>query len=167
MRMDIYAANLVDGETVSGGLKAKLDDIMKSGSGKLIMETFEEFVRESYGERSADGMHFRKSKEIYENFRFSPAYDMFFNQLVTDAKFAADFINGIIPTPKDGTTAAVVKPQDFKPKADGGLKVVRDVPQAEETPKDDLALSEEELDLIRAARAAKEAPTEEVPTEDK
>lgn len=67
-------------------------------NGRKIMETFEDLIRRSYGKKSLDGVRFEKTEEIWNEFRQSEAYSELFVELVTDAKKAADFINGVIPS---------------------------------------------------------------------
>lgn len=78
-----------------------LDKVVKrdtlSGNGKAIIETFEDLIKRSYGRKSLDGKRFEKSEEIYKEFYESEAYSEFFMEIITDAKAAADFFNGIMP----------------------------------------------------------------------
>lgn len=67
-------------------------------NGKKIMETFEDLIRRSYGRKSLDGISFEKSEEAWKAFYQSEAYSKLFVELVTDAKAAAAFVNGIIPS---------------------------------------------------------------------
>lgn len=66
-------------------------------NGKKIMEIFDGLIKLAYGKKSLDGRKFEKSDEIYNDFYQTEAYSKLFVELVTDAKKAADFINGIIP----------------------------------------------------------------------
>lgn len=81
----------------SGGLKAKLEQMIALKDAKAIMETFESILEMSYGEKSLDGRKFMKSKDIFEEFKSTMAYDKIFMELVTDEKASLDFINGILP----------------------------------------------------------------------
>lgn len=67
-------------------------------NGRKIMETFEDLIHRSYGKKSLDGVRFEKTEEIWNEFRQSEAYSELFVELVTDAKKAANFINGVIPS---------------------------------------------------------------------
>lgn len=67
-------------------------------NGKRIMETFEDLIHRSYGRKTLDGIGFEKSEEMWKEFRQSEAYSELFVELVTDAKKAATFVNGIIPS---------------------------------------------------------------------
>lgn len=66
-------------------------------NGRRIMEIFEDLIHRSYGRKSMDGICFEKSEEMWLEFYQSEAYSELFTELVTDAKKAAAFVNGIIP----------------------------------------------------------------------
>lgn len=74
-----------------------LQDLIAKNDGPTIMKTFDEIIRMAYGERSEDGRRFIKSPELSEAFAQTPMYDKLYMELCTDAKAAADFVNGIIP----------------------------------------------------------------------
>lgn len=74
-----------------------LQAIIDSGDGALIIETFEMLVELSYGVRSENGRTFIKNKQVWLDFYQSDAYSEFFMKLVTDAKFGATFVNGLMP----------------------------------------------------------------------
>lgn len=80
-----------------GGLTEYLKRIISAKDGKTIMDTFEDLIFKSYGEKTPDGRRFVKSKELSEAFTQTEAYDVFFMKLVTDDKAAVDFVNGIVP----------------------------------------------------------------------
>lgn len=67
-------------------------------NGKKIMEIFEDLIHRSYGKKSLDGIRFEKTEESWIEFYQSEAYSELFTELVTDAKKAAAFVNGIIPS---------------------------------------------------------------------
>lgn len=83
--------------SVNGGFSTMVEDIVKSNDGARIMELFKEIVLKSYGEKSADGKRFIKSKELSEAFSQTEAYSEIFMELATNDKAAADFVNGIMP----------------------------------------------------------------------
>jgi hypothetical protein len=66
-------------------------------NGRKIMEIIEDLIHRSYGRKSLDGRKFEKSEEIWLDFFQTEAYSEFFSEIVTDAKKAAAFVNGIIP----------------------------------------------------------------------
>lgn len=84
-------------ELGKGGMEEYINRIVKAGNGEEIVAMFEKFIKESYGVRSIDGRRFIKNAEVLEEFTSSAAYDVFFLQLVTDAAFGAEFVNGIMP----------------------------------------------------------------------
>jgi hypothetical protein len=79
------------------GMIDELNRIIKKQNGAEIIAAFEGFVKDSYGIKSDDGRRFIKTDEVYQEFRSSGAYDVFFLKLVTDAEFGAKFINGLLP----------------------------------------------------------------------
>ena len=92
-------AELVELElSESGGLAETLKAIIDSKDGAKIIEYFKKIILMSYGERSVDGRRFMKSPEIANSFSHTEAYSSLFMELATDAKEAADFVNGIMPS---------------------------------------------------------------------
>ena len=83
--------------SVKGGYDAQLKSIASGMNGAGIMEFFENLIKQSYGEKSDDGRRFLKSEDISLSFMQSPAYEVLFEELVTDDKAAAAFVNGIFP----------------------------------------------------------------------
>ena len=83
--------------SVRGGLSAMLEELVKSGDNARIVEIFKDLVLRSYGEKSADGKRFVKSKELSEAFSQTEAYSEIFMELALDEKAAAAFLNGILP----------------------------------------------------------------------
>lgn len=83
--------------SVDGGLSVMLENIVASKDNKQIIAIFKEIVLKSYGEKSADGRRFIKSKELSEAFSQTEAYSEIFMSLALNEKEASDFINGIMP----------------------------------------------------------------------
>ena len=77
--------------------EAWLNEITTSKDGKVIVDTFESIVRMAYGVKDENGKRFKKGEEVWLDFYESDAYSEFFVKLVTDATFAAEFVNGIMP----------------------------------------------------------------------
>lgn len=90
-----------------GGLTKLLGKIIQEEDQPKIVEYFDKFIALSYGEKSADGQRFVKSKELSDAFFQCPAYDVLFMELMKDAKAAADFMNAIIPQHKGDAPAAL------------------------------------------------------------
>lgn len=83
--------------THPGGYTEYLQKIIDSKDQQSIMEAFKFMLLKAYGEKSEDGRHFRKSKQITEDFESTEAYSEIFVNLMTDAAEAAAFVNGIMP----------------------------------------------------------------------
>ena len=83
--------------SVEGGFSKMLEEIVKSNDNARILEIFKEMVLKAYGEKSADGRRFVKSKELAEAFSQTEAYSEIFMELAMDEKAAAAFVNGIMP----------------------------------------------------------------------
>lgn len=81
-----------------GGYGEKLAAMYKKKDIPAIMENMEEFIKDSYGIKSADGKHHYKTAEAWNDFRSSPAFDELYFELMTDADKAAAFIKGIMPS---------------------------------------------------------------------
>lgn len=83
--------------TKDGGYSEWAKRIINAKKETTLMQVFKEILLKSYGEKSDDGEHFRKSQQITEDFYNSPAYNIIFMELVTDDKAAADFFNRVVP----------------------------------------------------------------------
>ena len=83
--------------SVEGGFSKMLEEIVKSNDNVRIVELFKQMVLKAYGEKSADGKRFVKSKELSEAFSQTEAYCEIFMELALDEKAAAAFVNGIMP----------------------------------------------------------------------
>lgn len=92
--------------SAKGGYDVQLKSIAASPNGALIMAFFENFIKRAYGEKSDDGRRFMKSEEISRAFMETPAYEVLFEELVTDAGAAADFANAVLRT-KDNKPAPI------------------------------------------------------------
>lgn len=79
-----------------GGLSSTIKRIVDAKDQREIMKIFKTILFKSYGEKSLDGRRFVKSDEISKAFSETPAWDKLFNELCSDSKKAADFVNGII-----------------------------------------------------------------------
>lgn len=80
-----------------GGLEELVKRMMNENDGEGIIELFENVLTRAYGEKAPDGKHFVKTKEKTEAFMQTNAYSDLFVKLITDAEYAADFINKVIP----------------------------------------------------------------------
>ena len=112
-REETFYFNLTEAEVTkmelgaSGGYSNMLRRIIASQDSAEIMKTFERFIIDSYGEKSADGREFVKSPEITQKFMSTEAYSKLFIELCTDTNAAAAFANGVLPK-----APPVVKPSE-------------------------------------------------------
>jgi hypothetical protein len=83
--------------SVEGGLSKKLQAIIDSKDSPQLVKFFEELVLGAYGIKTDDGKQFKKSEEIKNSFKESPAYDEFLMKLLTEEGYAEKFITGIAP----------------------------------------------------------------------
>ena len=81
-----------------GGLSGMIEKIVSAKDAPSIIKVFKELVLKAYGEKSADGRRFIKSKEISDAFAQTEAYSQLFMELATDADAASKFVNGIAPS---------------------------------------------------------------------
>lgn len=87
--------------STTGGLAEKIQEVVKAKDAKQIVAIFKELILKAYGKKSDDGKRFIKSKELSDEFAQTEAYSNLFMHLATDAEFASDFINGIVPQMED------------------------------------------------------------------
>ena len=95
---NLSKAELMEMEmSTAGGLAERINKIVATQDGVAIMQIFKDLILRAYGEKSADGKRFMKSKELSEAFAQTEAYSILFMELATDADAAAKFVNGIVP----------------------------------------------------------------------
>lgn len=83
--------------STAGGFAEMLQKVVAAQDAPTIIKVFKDLVLHAYGEKTPDGKRFVKSPEISAAFSQTEAYSQIFMELATDAKAAADFVNGIIP----------------------------------------------------------------------
>lgn len=110
-RTEDFYFHLSKAETVemmvseAGGLEKHIERIVTTQDNKKIVELFKDLVLTAYGEKSADGRRFVKTKELREEFSQTNAYVEIFMELAEDADAASAFVNGILPK-TDGVKTA-------------------------------------------------------------
>lgn len=82
---------------VAGGYAELIKKIINTQDTPSLIKIFKELILDAYGEKSADGKRFIKSKELSIAFSQTEAYSVLYMKLATDADAAAKFINGTIP----------------------------------------------------------------------
>lgn len=80
-----------------GGLEQTLRDVIDEKDPMKILAVFKKLLLESYGEKTADGKRFVKSKEISEAFSQTGAYEEIYMRIMRDTDFAIEFVNKIMP----------------------------------------------------------------------
>lgn len=101
-REEVHYFNLNRAEVIememseNGGLSKILNKIVAEQDNKKLMEYFKSIILKSYGEKTADGRRFIKSKELSEEFTQTEAYTELFMELM-DSEKMAEFINAIVP----------------------------------------------------------------------
>lgn len=95
---NLSKAELMEMElSTTGGLAEMIKKIVAAQDAPAIVKIFKELVLKAYGQKSADGRRFIKSKELSDEFSQTEAYSQLFMELATDADAAAAFVNGIVP----------------------------------------------------------------------
>jgi len=99
---EVLYFNLTEPEVVrldvqfEGGLETFINKLDPELKPQDVLDLFEKLIKASYGEKSADGRHFRKSPETAQLFYQSAAYSALFVELIQDADKAAAFFNGLL-----------------------------------------------------------------------
>jgi hypothetical protein len=105
---NLTKAELVELElSEEGGLASALQRIIDSEDGRGIVQQFKKILMMAYGKRSEDGRKFFKNQYMRDEFESSEAYSTLFMELVTDAEYAAEFVNAIIPSGLAEETAKI------------------------------------------------------------
>lgn len=80
-----------------GGLSEMLKKIVAAKDYPSIIKEFKKLILCSYGEKSADGKRFIKSKELSDSFAQTEAYSILFTELAENVDEATAFFKGVIP----------------------------------------------------------------------
>lgn len=83
--------------SVTGGLSESLKSIVEKKDVPNTIAVIKDIILKSYGVKSPDGKRFMKSKELSEEFSQTEAYSELFMKMLSDAEYASDFMNSIIP----------------------------------------------------------------------
>lgn len=143
---DIARIELSHSGRGKAGMVEELNRIIKKQNGAEIVAAFEGFVTDSYGVKSDDGRRFIKTEAVYEEFRFSNAYDVFFIKLVTDAEFGAKFINGLLPEDLQAKAKVLMEQQLQDQKPSNTLKSVPVAPPENHLDAADFGHDEQEIE---------------------
>lgn len=96
---NLTEAELVDIQANSNlGIQAELEAAIAENDVKKLLDFIKMLVHKSYGVKSEDGRHFRKSAEITEDFVNSAAYsDLLLSLFQDGGKRGVTFITGVMP----------------------------------------------------------------------
>lgn len=102
-RTEDFYFNLTEAEltemqlSADGGLDVVMKRLIQEQNATEMIRIFKDIILRAYGEKSDDGKHFRKSKEISESFLSTEAYNELFMNIVASPESAMEFIRGILP----------------------------------------------------------------------
>lgn len=82
---------------IDGGMVEMINKIVAAKDAPSIIAIFKDLILKAYGEKSADGKRFIKSKELSTAFSQTEAYSDLYMELATNSDEAAKFVNGIVP----------------------------------------------------------------------
>lgn len=89
-----------------GGLEAVLNKLLEEQDNVKLSQFFKDFLLKSYGEKSADGKHFRKKTPdgypLADDFEQSGAYNEMYMWLLSGTDAVTEFFNGIVPKENQG-----------------------------------------------------------------
>lgn len=95
---NISKSEIADMEmSATGGYSEMLKRLVQTEDRPALSKIFREFILKAYGVKSADGKRFEKSEEISTAFSQTGAYDVLYVRLLSDTKFAIEFINSVFP----------------------------------------------------------------------
>lgn len=95
---------------LEGGLENYFKQIVNAENNYELIKLFQKLISISFGVRSLDGKHFRKSEEALADFKSTDAYNKLFMELSTNDEAAITFIKGILPA----KMAAEIKDEEVK-----------------------------------------------------
>lgn len=82
---------------ISGGYTEMLTSIIEVQDVPTLIKIWKDLILKAYGEKTADGKRFVKSKEMAEAFSQTEAYSDLFMELATNTDAAIEFAKGIMP----------------------------------------------------------------------
>lgn len=83
--------------SVEGGMIGLLERIVEEKNSKVILDMFKEILSKAYGVRGADNIQFIKAPELWIHFTQTDAFSKLFLEMMSDANYAAEFFNGLMP----------------------------------------------------------------------
>lgn len=83
--------------SIKGGLKNYLEKVIREDNQAEILKAFKDILTKSIGRRSDNGKMFLKTEDIRNEFLYSGAYEVMFFRMISDANYAANFVNEAFP----------------------------------------------------------------------
>lgn len=80
-----------------GGVAGFIQEMIERQDEKELTDFWMNFIVNSYGIKSSDGLHFEKSPEIANKFKSTMYFDRLFIELNTNEESAKAFFKGVIP----------------------------------------------------------------------
>lgn len=80
-----------------GGLEAYMNRCLQRVDVPAIVDLFDKIILKAYGEKSEDGRRFIKSEELSIEFSQTGAYDVLFQELLSNPDNITAFMEGILP----------------------------------------------------------------------
>ena len=103
VREEEYLFNIDKSEMIQleldtpGGLKNTLTKIVDKQDIPSLSDFVNRLIKMSYGVVSPDGRKFVKTNEVWEDFRFSAAYDALYTEIITSDDKMTEFIANVFP----------------------------------------------------------------------
>lgn len=96
---NLSKAELVEMElSTAGGIQNYMRKIISAQDYPTLVTIFKDLILKAYGQKSLDGKRFIKNDDLRDEFVQTEAYSNLYMELIFDAKAAAAFVNGIIPS---------------------------------------------------------------------
>lgn len=83
--------------STKGAFSARLKQLVDANDMPNIMDVFLDILKNSYGVKSDDGRRLIKNDDVWNDFRWSPAFDKLFMELTQDEQAMIAFVKGILP----------------------------------------------------------------------
>ena len=80
-----------------GSLKRTIARLSMTENANELMNILMDVFKTAYGRMDDDGVHFRKSEQIWDDFASTPAVDKLFMQIMSSDETSAEFMRGILP----------------------------------------------------------------------
>ena len=118
------AQGTIDEEEIKAALIREDNDYM--------FNALEKFIGMAYGQQSEDGTRFHKDPQLTSDFMRSPAYDVFFTDLLKDMPNAFEFVKGVFPADLTaGIEKSMAKLDVNKPEVMEAAEQIIDVPSTD------------------------------------